>query len=226
MNKLECIDISKSFILNNESLSVLKNINISIAENERVAISGKSGAGKSTLLHIMAGLDKPTLGHVRFKDRLLLDLKNNELSQIRLLNFGFVYQFHHLLEDLTIEENIHIPLLLNNSLNKINKSRSIEIMKYLDIYERKEHLPWKLSGGEKQRAAIARALINKPKFLFLDEPTGNLDYENANHIQNLLIDMSNNHGIALITATHDNEFIKAFKKVYELSESKLSELNE
>ena len=226
MNKLECIDISKSFILNNESLSVLKNINISISENERIAISGKSGAGKSPLLHIMAGLDKPTLGHVRFKDRLLLDLKNNELSQIRLLNFGFVYQFHHLLEDLTIEENIHIPLLLNNSLNKTNKSRSIEIMKYLDIYERKDHLPWKLSGGEKQRAAIARALINKPKFLFLDEPTGNLDYENANHIQNLLIDMSNNHGIALITATHDNEFIKAFKKVYKLSESKLSELNE
>ena len=226
MNKLECIDISKSFILNNESLSVLKNINISIAENERIAISGKSGAGKSTLLHIMAGLDKPTQGHVRFKNRFLLDLKNKELSQIRLLNFGFVYQFHHLLEDLTIEENIHIPLLLNNSLNKTNKSRSIEIMKYLDIYERKDHLPWKLSGGEKQRAAIARALINKPKFLFLDEPTGNLDYENANHIQNLLIDMSNKDGIALITATHDNEFIKAFKKVYKLSESKLSELNE
>ena len=166
MNKLECIDISKSFILNNESLSVLKNINISIAENERIAISGKSGAGKSTLLHIMAGLDKPTLGHVKFKNKFLLDLKNKELSQIRLLNFGFVYQFHHLLEDLTIEENIHIPLLLNNSLNKTNKSKSIEIMKYLDIYKRKDHLPWKLSGGEKQRAAIARALINDPKFLF------------------------------------------------------------
>ena len=226
MNKLECIDISKSFILNNESLSVLKNINISISENERIAISGKSGAGKSTLLHIMAGLDNPSIGHVRFKNRILLDLKNKELSQIRLLNFGFVYQFHHLLEDLTIEENIHIPLLLNDSLNKTNKSRSIEIMKYLDIYERKDHLPWKLSGGEKQRAAIARALINNPKFLFLDEPTGNLDYENANHIQNLLIDMSNKDGIALITATHDNEFIKAFKKVYKLSESKLSELNE
>ena len=226
MNKLDCIDISKSFILNNESLSVLENINISIAENEQIAISGKSGAGKSTLLHIMAGLDKPSIGHIIFNDRPLLDLKNNELSKIRLLNFGFVYQFHHLLEDLTIEENIHIPLLLNNSLNKSNKSRSIELMKYLDIYERKNHLPWKLSGGEKQRAAIARALINKPKFLFLDEPTGNLDYDNAQHIQNLLIDMSNNHGIALITATHDNEFIKAFKKVYKLSESKLSELNE
>ena len=160
----------------------------------------------------MAGLDKPTSGCIKYNNKSLLDLNNKEIKQIRLLNFGFVYQFHHLLEDLTIEENIHIPLLLNNSLNKTNKSKSIEIMKYLDIYKRKNHLPWKLSGGEKQRAAIARALINDPKFLFLDEPTGNLDYENANHIQNLLIDMSNKHGIALITATHDNEFIKTFKR--------------
>jgi len=226
MNKLECIDICKSFNVNNESLSVLENINISIEENERIAISGKSGVGKSTLLHIMAGLDKPSSGLIRFNNNSLLDLKNNKISKIRLLNFGFVYQFHHLLDDLTIEENIHIPLLLNNSLNKSNISRSIEIMKYLDIYDRKDHLPWKLSGGEKQRAAIARALINNPKFLFLDEPTGNLDYENAKHIQELLIEMSNKHGIALIAATHDNEFIKAFKKVYKLSESKLSKLNE
>ncbi len=226
MNKLECIDICKSFNVNNESLSVLENINISIEENERIAISGKSGAGKSTLLHIMAGLDKPSSGLIRFNNNSLLDLKNNKISKIRLLNFGFVYQFHHLLDDLTIEENIHIPLLLNNSLSKSNISRSIEIMKYLDIYDRKDHLPWKLSGGEKQRAAIARALINNPKFLFLDEPTGNLDYENAKHIQELLIEMSNKHGIALITATHDNKFIKAFEKVYKLSESKLSELNE
>ena len=204
MNKLECIDISKSFILNNESLSVLKNINISIAENERIAISGKSGAGKSTLLHIMAGLDKPTLGHVKFKNRSLLDLKNKELSQIRLLNFGFVYQFHHLLEDLTIEENIHIPLLLNNSLNKTNKSRSIEIMKYLDIYERKDHLPWKLSGGEKQRAAIARALINDPKFLFLDEPTGNLDYKTSREIFSLFLKLKKLKK-TIIFATHNRE---------------------
>ncbi|MAR95388.1 MAG: ABC transporter [Gammaproteobacteria bacterium] len=226
MNKLECINISKSFVVNNESLNVLKNINLSVTENLNIAISGKSGAGKSTLLHIMAGLDKPSSGLIKYNKKSLLEMKNEELSKTRLLNFGFVYQFHHLLDDLTIAENIHMPLMLNNNLNKSTKLETIDIMKYLDIYKRKDHLPWKLSGGEKQRAAIARALINNPKFLFLDEPTGNLDHENANHIHDLLIEMSNSRGIALITATHDNEFIKLFKNVYNLENSILSALNE
>ena len=127
---------------------------------------------------------------------------------------------------MTVEENIQIPLLLNNSLDKDKKIKIKEIMQTLGIFNRKNHLPWKLSGGEKQRTAIARALINNPKFLFLDEPTGNLDKENATIIQNLLFELSDRYGIALITATHDNEFIKSFKKVYRLFESKLGELNE
>ena len=226
MNKLECKNISKSFIVNNESLHVLKNIDLSITENLNIAISGKSGAGKSTLLHIMAGLDTPSSGSIEYNKKNLSEMKNEEISKIRLLNFGFVYQFHHLLEDLTIEENIQMPLMLNNNLNKSTRVKTTEIMKYLDIYDRKDHLPWKLSGGEKQRAAIARALINNPKFLFLDEPTGNLDHENAKHIHDLLIKMSNSRGIALITATHDNEFIKLFENVYNLENSILCELNE
>ena len=226
MNKLECKNISKSFNINNESLLVLKNINLSIRENLNIAISGKSGAGKSTLLHIMAGLDMPTSGCIEYNNKSLVEMNNEEISKVRLLNFGFVYQFHHLLEDLTIEENIQMPLMLNNNLNKSSKIEITEIMKYLDIYNRKDHLPWKLSGGEKQRAAIARALINNPKFLFLDEPTGNLDHENAKHIHDLLIEMSNSQGIALITATHDNEFIKLFENVYNLENSILCELNE
>ena len=226
MNKLECKNISKSFNINNESLLVLKNINLSIRENLNIAISGKSGAGKSTLLHIMAGLDMPTSGCIEYNNKSLVEMNNEEISKVRLLNFGFVYQFHHLLEDLTIEENIQMPLMLNNNLNKSSKIEITEIMKYLDIYNRKDHLPWKLSGGEKQRAAIARALINNPKFLFLDEPTGNLDHENAKHIHDLLIEMSDRRGIALITATHDNEFIKLFKNVYKLENSSLRELNE
>ena len=127
---------------------------------------------------------------------------------------------------MTVEENIQIPLLLNNSLDKDKKIKIKEIMHTLGIFNRKNHLPWKLSGGEKQRTAIARALINNPKFLFLDEPTGNLDKENATIIQNLLFELSDRYGIALITATHDNEFIKSFKQVYRLFESKLGELNE
>jgi|TARA_B000000475_G_scaffold54772_1_gene43117 lipoprotein-releasing system ATP-binding protein len=226
MNKLECQDICKSFSVDDESLSVLENINITISENDRVAITGKSGAGKSTLLHIMAGLDQATSGKIIFNDQSLSSISNSSLSKIRLVNFGFVYQFHHLLDDLTVEENIQIPLLLNNSLDKDKKIKIKEIMQTLGIFNRKNHLPWKLSGGEKQRTAIARALINNPKFLFLDEPTGNLDKENATIIQNLLFELSDRYGIALITATHDNEFIKSFKQVYRLFESKLGELNE
>ena len=226
MNKLECQDICKSFSVDDESLSVLENINITISENDRVAITGKSGAGKSTLLHIMAGLDQATSGKIIFNDQSLSSISNSSLSKIRLVNFGFVYQFHHLLDDLTVEENIQIPLLLNNSLDKDKKIKIKEIMHILGIFNRKNHLPWKLSGGEKQRTAIARALINNPKFLFLDEPTGNLDKENATIIQNLLFELSDRYGIALITATHDNEFIKSFKQVYRLFESKLGELNE
>ena len=214
MNKLECIKLSKSFMVNNETLDVLSNVNIQINESEKVAISGKSGAGKSTLLHIMAGLDMPSSGIVTYNNNNFLNISLNSLSKIRLLNFGFVYQFHHLLDDLTIEENISIPAMLNGSYNKNTKNKIHKLMKKLSIHDRKDHLPWKLSGGEKQRAAIARALTNNPKFLFLDEPTGNLDIDNASIIQDILIDISDNYGVALITATHDNEFIKAFNKVW------------
>ena len=221
MNKLNCKNLSKSFLINNETLHVLKDINLEIEESEKIAISGKSGAGKSTLLHIMAGLDKPTNGWVSYNGKDLSRISLNKLSKIRLLNFGFVYQFHYLLEDLTIEENISIPAMLNGTYNNDMKNQIHEIMHNLNIIDRKDHLPWKLSGGEKQRAAIARALTNKPKFLFLDEPTGNLDRDNARIIQELIIDISDNYGVALITATHDNEFIKAFSKVHILSDARI-----
>ena len=221
MNKLNCKNLSKSFVINNETLHVLIDINLEIEESEKIAISGKSGAGKSTLLHIMAGLDKPTNGWVSYNGKDLSRISLNKLSKIRLLNFGFVYQFHYLLEDLTIEENISIPAMLNGTYNNDMKNQIHEIMHNLNIIDRKDHLPWKLSGGEKQRAAIARALTNKPKFLFLDEPTGNLDRDNARIIQELIIDISDNYGVALITATHDNEFIKAFSKVHILSDARI-----
>ncbi len=226
MNKLISNKIHKSFEMGDDSLVVLNDINITINENDSVAITGASGAGKSSFLHILAGLDKPTSGNVYFNDFNLSSLSNNRLSQIRLENFGFVYQFHHLLEDLTVEENIFMPALINKSLDNEKKLIVKDIMRSLDIYKRKNYLPWKLSGGEKQRTALARALINNPKFLFLDEPTGNLDYENSLIIQNLLFEMSNKYGIALITATHDNKFLKSFNKVYKLKDSKLSVIDE
>ena len=226
MNKIICNNINKYFHIKDDLLNVLSDINLQVNETDRVAISGISGAGKSTLLHIMAGLDIPNSGNILLNNINLSTISRDKLSKVRLNNFGFVYQFHHLLDDLTIEENIQLPSSLLNNLDASKRNLLNDVMITLDIHKRKDHLPWQLSGGEKQRAAIARAISNNPKFLFLDEPTGNLDHVNASIIQQLLFEISNKYGVALITATHDNKFIKSFDKVYKLFETRLSLLNE
>ena len=222
MNKIECVNLSKSFFVDNNKIEVLDNINISIKRGDLVALSGRSGAGKSTLLQILASLDAPSSGSIKYDDKLITSFNNSDLSNIRLNNFGFVYQFHHLLEDLTVIENILIPLEISNK--SIDKSAVIEIVDEVGLSNRINHHPWKLSGGEKQRVAIARALINKPNFIFLDEPTGNLDEDNAEIIQNLLLDISRRYKIALITATHDSNFIKNFDKIYKIQDMNLNEV--
>jgi len=222
MNKIECINLSKSFFVDNNKIDVLDNINISIKRGDLVALSGRSGAGKSTLLQILASLDAPSSGSIKYDDKLITSFNNSDLSNIRLNNFGFVYQFHHLLEDLTVIENILIPLEISNK--SIDKSAVMKIVDEVGLSNRINHHPWKLSGGEKQRVAIARALINKPNFIFLDEPTGNLDEDNAEIIQNLLLDISRRYKIALITATHDSNFIKNFDKIYKIQDMNLNEV--
>ena len=222
MNKIECTNLSKSFFVDNNKIEVLDNINISIKRGDLVALSGRSGAGKSTLLQILASLDAPSSGLIKYDDKLITSFNNSNLSNIRLNNFGFVYQFHHLLEDLTVIENILIPLEISNK--KIDKSEVIKIIDEVGLSHRMHYHPWKLSGGEKQRVAIARALINNPNFIFLDEPTGNLDEDNTEIIQNLLLDISRRYKIALITATHDSNFIKNFDKIYKIQDMNLNEV--
>jgi lipoprotein-releasing system ATP-binding protein len=224
MNNLDCINLNKSFFMKDEEIKVLSDIKISVSPGDLIAISGSSGAGKSTLLHLLASLDKPCSGSIVFNKKETTTLSNKELSNLRLKNYGFVYQFHHLLEDLTVLENILLPgQILNSDKGLLNK-RANSLIDRIGLSKRKDHLPWKLSGGEKQRVAIARALINSPNIIFLDEPTGNLDIDNAKIIQDLLIEISKEHGIALVTATHDNNFIKSFNRIYKLDNTILREI--
>tara|TARA_B100001059_G_C17695697_1_gene507346 strand:- start:80 stop:739 length:660 start_codon:yes stop_codon:yes gene_type:complete len=218
MNKITCSNISKTFFVEGNAIKVLENINLSLGKGDLVAISGQSGAGKSTLLHIIASLDLASSGNILYDGRAIEEHTNFALSNIRLNNFGFVYQFHHLLEDLTVLENILIPMQI---LGKTSVNDAMDIINQVGLSSRINHLPWKLSGGEKQRVAIARALINNPDFIFLDEPTGNLDDENAIIIQNLLLEISKTNNIALVAATHDNNFIKSFDKIYYLKDFNL-----
>ena len=220
MNKITCSNISKTFFVEGNAIKVLENINLSLGKGDLVAISGHSGAGKSTLLHIIASLDLASSGNILYDGRAIEEHTNFALSNIRLNNFGFVYQFHHLLEDLTVLENILIPMQI---LGKTSVNDAMDIINQVGLSSRINNLPWKLSGGEKQRVAIARALINNPDFIFLDEPTGNLDDENAIIIQNLLLEISKTNNIALVAATHDNNFIKSFDKIYYLKDFNLVE---
>ena len=223
MSNLRCQNLCKSFYIDKEEIEVLKNISVNINSKDLIAISGESGAGKSTLLHLLASLDKQTSGEIYFNDQNIQSFSPSKISALRLNNYGFVYQFHHLLEDLSVFENILLPAQISNTNNNHLNDANL-IINEIGLSNRINHLPWKLSGGEKQRVAIARALINKPDFIFLDEPTGNLDEKNSNSIQDLLLNLSRDHGIALVAATHDNKFIENFETVYKLEDKHLTEI--
>jgi len=216
MSKLVINNLSKTFKIGNEFLEIFSNIKLEINQGTNIGVTGKSGSGKSTFLQIVASLDKPTSGEIFFNENKFNQMKNDELSKLRLENFGFVYQFHHLLEDMTILENVLLPNQYNKSDKKFNKEEIFNLLEKVGLSERLHHLPWKLSGGEKQRAAIVRAIVNKPNFLFLDEPTGNLDESNAKSIQELLINLSKDLKFSLITSSHDIEFIKMMDLKYEI----------
>ena len=218
---LSAKNISKTF---NEK-RVLEKINIEIRKAEIVAISGASGAGKTTLLNILSTLDRPDENNsssLFIDNHEVFDLKKNDLANFRNQKIGFVFQFHELIPELNVLENVCLPGWIKKDFDVKKKAK--KLLKYLGLQEFANKKPLTLSGGEKQRAAIARALINDPKFLFLDEPTGNLDKENASIIQNLLLDLSTTKGLSLIAASHDNEFIKSFNSIYSLNDSKLVEI--
>lgn len=187
-------------------LSVLKGVDLDIRTGELVSIVGASGAGKSTLLHIIGSLDRPDSGNVLIDNVSLFDLKDKELSQFRNRNIGFVFQFHHLLPEFTAMENVLMPALIQGKARKDVIQEAIQIMQFLRIDERAEHKPSQLSGGEQQRVAVARALINSPRVILADEPSGNLDSENARQLHNLFFDLRDRFKQTFVIVTHNEEF--------------------
>jgi len=197
---LNAKNINKSFDLGNQKINVLKNISIEINQGEFVAIMGKSGSGKSTLISILAGLDLPDEGSVNLNGYELTQLNEDQLAQKRQSDISFVFQSFHLIPTLTVAENIGFPLKIAKSFNQETVNQLLE---KVQLTHRSESFPHQLSGGEKQRTAIARALITQPKILFADEPTGNLDEANATSVMQLLIDLQKQFQTALVIVTHD-----------------------
>lgn len=186
-------------------LEVLKGIDLSIERGEMVVIVGPSGAGKTTLLQILGTLDKPDSGKLQLDNTELLNLKDRDLIKLRNSELGFVFQFHNLMAELSALENVCLPGWIGNRDEKEVKEKARELLATLGLKEREEHLPSELSGGEQQRVAVARALINNPKIIFADEPTGNLDSKNADDLHNLFVSIKKDFNCAFVIVTHNKE---------------------
>jgi len=196
--------ISKSFGENTTSLHVLEYLSLNLNIGESVGLVGASGSGKSTLLHIICGLEQPDAGNIFIKDVNITDLNTDERSLFRSKEVGFVYQFHHLLPDLTALENVALPAMLAGLKKEEAFEISASLLEQVNLNHKEKNRPNELSGGERQRVAIARAMSNNPSCLIMDEPTGNLDTKNVDNFMNLLLEMVSSREIALIIATHDN----------------------
>jgi len=199
-------DLHKSFTEGGSEIQVLRGINLELAEGERLAIVGASGVGKSTLLHILGTLDRPTTGKILFKGQELPLTDEAQLCQFRNRQIGFIFQFHYLLADFTALENVMFPALIQGLDGAQAKAEAERLLELVGLKERMSHRPGKLSGGEQQRVAVARAVILKPKLVLADEPTGSLDQRIGAEVQDLLFRLNEEHKIALVIATHNREF--------------------
>lgn len=222
MKILSAVGISKQYPSPTGCISVLDNLNFELSQGERVAIVGASGAGKSTLLNVLGGLDRATSGQVLLGDRDLTDLDEHALCQWRNQNLGFVFQFHHLMPEFSALEAVAMPAQIAGKTRREALVLAEELLLRLGLSERLHHRPGRLSGGEKQRVAIGRALINRPLCLLMDEPTGNLDPKTAESVMTLMADVVYEE-TAFVIVTHDAVIAEATDRQYELSNGRLIE---
>lgn len=219
MEILRTNNLTKTYGKDTNKVIAVNNVNLSVKKGEFIAITGKSGSGKSTLLHILGGLDEPTSGNVLIEGENIQNLKGDKLTNFRRTNIGFIYQFYNLIPVLNVKENIILPLSLEGI--KVDEEYFKEVIKTLDLKNRLHHLPNELSGGQQQRVAIGRAIINHPKLILADEPTGNLDTKNSKKIINMLKYYNKTFGQTIIIITHDEEIASMADRIITFEDGKI-----
>ena len=214
---LKATNIHKSY----DHLHVLKGVDFSVGKGEIVSIVGKSGAGKSTLLHILGTLDKPDQGSILYNDKEIAGLASGELAAFRNQHIGFIFQFHHLLPEFTALENVCIPGFILKMPEKKVRKKAFDLLAYLGLSERLDHKPGQLSGGEQQRVAVARALINDPAIVFADEPSGNLDSESSRELHQLLFQLRDDFEQTFVIVTHNEALANMSDRKVEMKDGQL-----
>lgn len=219
---LSCINLNKAYDDGENTIEVLKNVNMLVKSGEQLAIVGSSGSGKSTLLHLLGALDKPTSGQVLFAQQDIFGFTASQQAKFRNQSLGFVYQGHHLLPEFSALENVCMPLLIAKLPADKARHQAEEILAKVGLTHRLSHKPAELSGGERQRVAIARALVNQPKLVLADEPTGNLDHKTGEEIYHLLSELREQMQTSFIVVTHDIELANRLDRSYSLIDGHLS----
>ncbi len=219
---LECQGLTRTYHEGPQDVTVLENLDLDVRAGERVAVVGSSGSGKTTLLNLLGGLDRPTAGTVKVAGQSLAELGESQLGRFRNRHIGFVYQFHHLLAELTALENAALPLIVRGQSRKDACGRAAQILERVGMATRGDHKPGELSGGERQRVAIARALITDPSLVLMDEPTGNLDQTTAASILAMMDDLARTTACAFVVVTHDTGLAAHQDRVMKLDNGKLT----